>query len=221
MTLPLRLLPCGTGGVLVEITEPDPDRALRAVLALAAAVRRDPLAGDLVDLVPAARTLLLTARPGVAPDRLRQRVVALADRLDPGDPTPPQRTVTIEVEYGGWDLAEVADLTGLSRSEVIHAHTATPWQVAFGGFAPGFAYLIGGDPRLAVPRRTEPRTRVPQGAVGLAGRFSGVYPRESPGGWQVLGVSDVVLWNPDAVPPALLSPGTQVRFRAVSVSRTR
>lgn len=214
MTLPVRLLPCGETAVLVEVSEPDPDTAMAGVLALAAAVRTDPLAEALVDLVPAARTLLLTARAGVPLDRLRLRVTELARAVDPEHAPAPEQTVTITVDYGGWDLAEVAELTGLGPAEVIRAHTATPWQVAFGGFAPGFAYLVGGDPRLAVPRRAAPRTRVPTGAVGLAGRFSGIYPRESPGGWQVLGVTDAVLWDPTAGTPALLTPGTTVRFRA-------
>jgi KipI family sensor histidine kinase inhibitor len=90
------------------------------------------------------------------------------------------------------------------------------WRVGFGGFAPGFAYLIGGDARLEVPRRAEPRTKVPVGAVGLAGAFSGVYPRESPGGWQLIGRTDAVLWDVDRPNPALLAPGMWVQFRAVS-----
>jgi biotin-dependent carboxylase-like uncharacterized protein len=126
-----------------------------------------------------------------------------------------EREVEIPVSYDGPDLALVADLTGLSPADVVAAHTGTPWTVAFGGFAPGFAYLVGGDPRLTVPRKTTPRTRVPAGAVGLAGEFSGIYPTSSPGGWQLLGRTDVVLFDPDADPPALLTPGTRVRFRAV------
>ena len=101
------------------------------------------------------------------------------------------------------DLDDVAARTGLTPAQVIEAHTGTPWRVAFGGFAPGFAYLVGGDPRLEVSRRAEPRTRVPAGAVGLAGEFSGIYPRESPGGWQLIGTTDVVLWDADREPPAL------------------
>ena len=85
----------------------------------------------------------------------------------------------------------------------------------FGGFAPGFAYLVGGDPRLTVPRRSEPRTKVPAGSVGLAGEFSGVYPRQSPGGWQLIGRTDAVLWDVDRTQPALLTPGMRVQFRAV------
>ena len=114
--------------------------------------------------------------------------------------------------YDGPDLAEVARLTGLDESEVVAAHTGTPWRIAFGGFAPGFAYLTGGDERLRVPRRDEPRTTVPAGAVGLAGEFSGVYPRPSPGGWQLIGSTEARLWDPDRDPPALLEPGGWVRF---------
>lgn len=122
------------------------------------------------------------------------------------------REVVIPVAYDGADLDEVARLTGLSRREVVAAHTGTSWRVAFGGFAPGFAYLVGGDPRLQVPRRDTPRTSVPAGSVALAGEFSGVYPRESPGGWQLVGRTDRVMWDVDREPPALLAPGATVRF---------
>ena len=116
------------------------------------------------------------------------------------------------MHYDGPDLDDVAALTGLSRSEVVAAHTGRPWRVAFGGFAPGFAYLVGGDPRLRVPRRDRPRPSVPAGSVGLAGEFSGVYPRSSPGGWQLVGTTSAVLFDVDRDPPALLGPGTTVRF---------
>jgi KipI family sensor histidine kinase inhibitor len=119
--------------------------------------------------------------------------------------------VEIEVVYDGPDLDEVGELTGLGRAGVVEAHTATPWRVAFGGFAPGFAYLVGGDPRLEVPRRAESRTSVPAGSVGLAGEFSGVYPRSSPGGWQLIGRTDAELWNLER--GALLTPGCTVVFR--------
>jgi KipI family sensor histidine kinase inhibitor len=119
------------------------------------------------------------------------------------------------VTYDGADLAEVARLSGLTTAQVIAAHTATPLRVGFGGFAPGFAYLVGGDPRLHVPRRAEPRTRVPAGSVGLAGEFSGVYPRESPGGWQLIGRTDAALWDVTRDKPALLTPGMWVQFRAI------
>ena len=108
------------------------------------------------------------------------------------------------MHYDGPDLEEVCALTGLSRAELVAAHTGTPWRAAFVGFAPGFAYLTGGDERLQVPRRTEPRTSVPPGSVGLAGGYSAVYPRASPGGWQLIGHTDVAVWDVDREPPALL-----------------
>ncbi len=126
------------------------------------------------------------------------------------------RQVEVPVVYDGADLAEVARLTGLSTEEVVAAHTGTEWKVGFGGFAPGFAYLVGGDPRRRVPRRDDPRERVPAGSVALAGEFSGIYPQDSPGGWQIVGSTDLVLWNAERNPPALLEPGTTVRFRAIS-----
>ena len=94
-------------------------------------------------------------------------------------------------------------------------NTAAPMRVGFSGFVPGFAYLVGGDERLHVPRRAEPRTRVSAGSVGLAGEFSGIYPRETPGGWQLIGRTDAVLWDVERDPPALLTPGTRVQFRAI------
>ncbi|NYJ02029.1 allophanate hydrolase subunit 1 [Nocardioides thalensis] len=130
----------------------------------------------------------------------------------PSSPAAGGREVVVPVAYDGADLDVVARLTGLSVEEVVAAHTGTSWRVAFGGFAPGFAYLVGGDPRLQVPRRDTPRTAVPAGSVGLAGEFSGVYPRESPGGWQLIGRTDEVMWDVDREPPALLAPGATVRF---------
>ena len=101
------------------------------------------------------------------------------------------------------------------------AHTSQPWTVGFCGFAPGFSYLVGGDPRLQVPRRAEPRTSVPAGAVGLAGSFSGIYPRSSPGGWQIIGETDAVLWDVERRPPALLQPGSRVVFVDADGPRSR
>lgn len=181
------------------------------VLAWAAAIRHADLLG-VVDIVPASRTILLklAAPRYLAPTRQR-----LA-KLRPGQVgTEPSAgpDVVIDVVYDGADLDEVADLTGLSAAQVIAAHTGSLWQVGFGGFAPGFAYLTGGDPRLHVPRRSEPRTRVPAGAVGLAGEFSGVYPRETPGGWQLIGRTDAVMWDIHRDQPALLVPGMTVRFQ--------
>lgn len=122
--------------------------------------------------------------------------------------------IEIPVLYDGADLEHVAALTGLSTAEVVRAHTDTPWTVGFGGFAPGFFYLVGGDPRLTVPRLDSPRARVPAGSVGLAGEFSGIYPRQSPGGWRLIGRTELVMWDASRDRPALLTAGTTVTFVA-------
>jgi KipI family sensor histidine kinase inhibitor len=197
----VKVLPCGDAGLLVEVD------GLPEVLALADAVRASPPTGVL-DIVPAARTVLLTLAPHTDLAAVRQAVLALT--VKPGAPPPDGKTTEIAVIYDGPDLDEVGRLTGLGAEGVVAAHTGTPWRVAFGGFAPGFAYLVGGDRRLDVERRADPRTSVPAGSVGLAGEFSGVYPRASPGGWQLIGRTDAVLWDLDR--GALLEPGGTVRF---------
>jgi KipI family sensor histidine kinase inhibitor len=183
------------------------------VLAWTAALRAAALPG-VVDIVPASRTVLVKLNGQRYQGVTRQRLRKL--RVTPGtEATADERhEVVIDVIYDGPDLADVADRTGLTTAQVINAHTATPWRVGFSGFAPGFAYLIDGDPRLHVPRRSDPRTAVPSGSVALAGEFSAVYPRQSPGGWQIIGHTDAVLWDIDRSDPALLTQGMWVRFRA-------
>jgi KipI family sensor histidine kinase inhibitor len=173
-----------------------------------------------VDVVPASRTVLVKLDgpryQGIARQqlsRLRMAQDAPAKAKSPGDGGV---DVVIDVLYDGDDLDEVARLTGMTARDVVAAHTGSPWRVGFAGFAPGFGYLVGGDERLTVPRRSEPRTAVPAGSVGLAGEFSGVYPRQSPGGWQLIGRTSADLWDVDRDPPALLTPGTWVQFREVS-----
>lgn len=214
-----------------------------AVLALYDAFRRDPLPGQ-IDLVPGAESLVIHLdRPASAElaraagaradaDLARREAVGRvgrdaddaesggAGRSDSESGGMQMDTVRIDTVYQGPDLEHVAALVGLSAEGVVAAHTAALWRVAFCGFAPGFAYLTGGDPRLAVPRRDRPRPDVPSGAVGLADEFSGVYPRSSPGGWQLIGRTDTVLWDPRRERPALLRPGMSVTFRAVRPSMT-
>lgn len=205
-----RLLSCGDAAVLAELD------GVAQVLALHAALGGAPPEG-LVDLVPAARTLLVSVEPRTCLDSLRRLVAAIADSTSADEQTERSREpeLVVPTVYDGADLGEVALLTGLSVDEVIEAHTARPWRVAFSGFVPGFGYLCGGDRRLQVPRRSEPRTRVPTGSVGMAGEFSGVYPRESPGGWQLLGRTDLQTWDETREPPALMTPGRVVRFEQV------
>nr|WP_314142663.1 5-oxoprolinase subunit PxpB [uncultured Rhodococcus sp.] len=197
----MHIVPAGENAVLVEFDGLDETMAYyRALVA-------DP-PPRVVDLVPAARTVLVMF------DGPKQPILNWISATEPAVHTDDHRsdTVTISVVYDGDDLDEVARLTGLPTTEVVAAHIDQTWTVAFGGFAPGFGYLVGTDARLHVPRRTSPRTSVPAGSVGLAGEFSGIYPRSSPGGWQLIGRTDAQLWNLDRDPPALLRPGTTVRF---------
>ncbi|MFG1927180.1 allophanate hydrolase subunit 1 [Cryptosporangium sp. NPDC048952] len=203
----MRFRRCGREAVLVEVADLD------AALALYDAVRAASLPG-VVDLVPAARTVLVRLDPGVtSPAVVRERIAGLSvgegGLADNG-------TVEIDVHYDGEDLAEVAAHLDVTPEDVVSLHTGSTWTAAFSGFAPGFAYLTGGDPRLDVPRRGTPRTRIPAGAVALAGTFSGIYPTDSPGGWQLIGRTTTRLWDVDRDPPALLVPGVRVRFREVT-----
>jgi KipI family sensor histidine kinase inhibitor len=199
----VNVLPYGDGALLVEPAEAG------LVLPLAAQLRRLP---GVTEVVPAARTVLVRADPAHLPG-LRARLPHL--ELDPAADEPVQAdTVELPVRYDGADLDGTAAELGLEPDELVRRHTHAAYVVAFCGFAPGFAYLRGLDPALYVGRLAEPRTRVPAGAVGIAGEFTGVYPRESPGGWRLLGRTDALLWDLERDPPALLTPGTRVRFVA-------
>ncbi|RYZ31997.1 MAG: 5-oxoprolinase subunit PxpB [Propionibacteriaceae bacterium] len=158
------------------------------------------------DVVPAARTVLVD---GVPP---ADAIVAIRGSRPAPVPAAERRLVEIPVEYAGPDLAEVAARWRCSERDVAERHRSIEFTVAFCGFAPGFAYLTGLPDELAVPRLATPRTRVPAGSVGLAGRFSAIYPTASPGGWQLIGRTEMNLWDVDRTPPALLTPGTRVRF---------
>ncbi|MEU4832884.1 allophanate hydrolase subunit 1 [Streptosporangium sp. NPDC023615] len=169
-----------------------------------------------VEIVPGPATVLVTA-PGADAVRLRERLARLLEAAagaGAGVGTRPA-TVTLPVVYDGADLGEVAELSGLSRDEVVERHTARELTVGWLGFAPGFAYLTGLDPALHVARLDSPRTSVPAGSVAIAGPYSAVYPSASPGGWRLLGRSGTAVWDVAADPPALLTPGTRVRFQAV------
>lgn len=219
-----RVLPCGQRAFLVECGALD--EALRLRRDVFDRFRPDGLA----DAVLGATSVLVVATSVHTLPRVRDRVTHLVDLLNqratelddgpsvhstrPTTDPPDAGPLVVEVDYSGPDLQAVADLTGLTTEEVVAAHTATPWRVAFAGFAPGFAYLVGGDPRLRVPRRDSPRVTVPAGSVALAEEFSGIYPRQSPGGWQILGRTGLTLWDLDREPPALLTPGREVRFVA-------
>ena len=190
----------GRDHLLVEL-----DDAQQALAVYDEARRRGVQASDIVS---AARTVLFEAVDDVD---------ALAASL-PSWPTSGTSTtgdlVEVPTTYDGEDLDDVAHRWDMTRDEVVATHTGAELVVAFCGFAPGFPYCTGLPGRLAVPRLDSPRPRVPAGAVGLAGPFTGIYPTASPGGWRLIGRTDLVLWDVDRDPPATLVSGTRVRFVA-------
>jgi KipI family sensor histidine kinase inhibitor len=214
----VRFLPAGPRALLVELDDLDGMRALAAEVSRR---RRDGWAPSLLDVVPGARAVLLDGVddiPGVIADlrSWRPDVDALrASASADGGET----TVQIACRYDGPDLGEVAGAWGVSVAEAIEIHTGTLFSVAFCGFAPGFAYLAGAVPDRSAARRATPRPRVAAGSVALAGEFTGIYPRPSPGGWQIIASTDAVLWDPDREPPALLVPGHRVRFLDINGDR--
>lgn len=197
--------PVGTRAVLAELS------GLQDVLALQALLLEAPLPGQL-DVLAAAETVMIKAE---SPAAARRMAALLLDM----DLTAPAQTggglVVIDTVYDGDDLAEVAALTGLGKDGVIAAHSGQVWTVAFGGFAPGFGYMVGENQVLEVPRRNSPRTAVPAGSVALAGNYSAVYPRSSPGGWQLIGRTGASMWDLSRPQPALARPGDRVQFRPV------
>jgi len=199
----MRVLPSGSAALLVELDDLD------QVLALYAALISERPNG-VIDVVPAARTVLLITDPAVSDLREVERAVRQAR------PRPHGRSggvlVEVPVIYDGEDLAGVGTLLGCDADEVVRRHTGEQWTVAFCGFAPGFGYLAGRSGGWDVPRRASPRTTVPPGSVALAGEFSGIYPRASPGGWQLIGRTELAVFDLQRDPPALLRPGTPVRF---------
>ncbi|WP_031005710.1 5-oxoprolinase subunit B family protein [Streptomyces sp. NRRL F-5727] len=200
----MRVLRVGERALLVELADGAAAEALHAELLRRRAAGALP---GVREIVPAARTVLLD---GVTePARLAAELPGWEPRASHARVG---EVVEVPVRYDGPDLAEVAARWGVSPGEAVRIHSSAEFRVAFCGFAPGFGYLTGLGARYEVPRRATPRTAVPAGAVALAGPYTGVYPRSSPGGWQLIGSTDVVLWDTGREPAALLSPGTRVRF---------
>ncbi|MEG1735793.1 MAG: allophanate hydrolase subunit 1, partial [Comamonas sp.] len=199
----MRFLPVNRHSIMVELAD------LQQTLVLLGALQAKPIAG-VQELVPAARTILVQFAPHII--TAAQLIGEIAAHDLQGSVQRSDVLVEIPVRYDGEDLAEVAQILNISAEEVVRRHTQSEWSVAFTGFAPGFAYLTGGDPIFNVPRRATPRTKVPAGAVALAGTFSAVYPQASPGGWQIIGVTDSAMWDLSRDLPALLQPGYRVRF---------
>ena len=199
----MKLLPYGERAVLVECTEGVDSVAVRDALVASAAP-------GVLRAVPAARTVLVEIDPAVTSAEGLHRQLAglhIEERRAADDPV-----IEITVRYDGPDLAAVADELGMDVDTVVDRHSRGQYRVAFCGFAPGFAYLTGLDPALRVPRLADPRAVVPAGSVAIADEFTAVYPRRSPGGWRLIGSTRAAMWQVDRDPPALLAPGTTVRF---------
>jgi len=209
----LRLLPYGRRAILVGAPDARSRRALTRWLS------EQPLGA--VQVVPAEVTILLdVSDPSVSDDDARSHLSRVARRLRDVDlsrlteqPLPETTPTVIEVRYDGPDLRATADSFGLSTEALVDWHTGSPWTVEFLGFMPGFGYLTRADHQRAVPRLESPRSAIPDGSVGLAGLYCGIYPRSSPGGWRLLGQTDHVLFDA-AGRGATLSPGDRVQFSA-------
>jgi 5-oxoprolinase (ATP-hydrolysing) subunit B len=200
----VKVLPYGPGGWLVDTGEED-------AAGYAEALRRSGRRA-IAEVVPAARTVLVRVAD---PDRTAEIGAWLCTLVPrPATASDVAAVVKVPVVYDGEDLDDVASACEMTAAEVVERHSAAEYRCAFIGFAPGFAYLSGLHPSMHLPRRATPRTRVPAGAVAIAAGYSAVYPSESPGGWHLIGRTDVVMWDPRREPPAAIRPGARVRFVA-------
>ncbi len=199
------MVPVGESSWLLELGSSE--RVLAAYAALV-----DEAEPRVADLVPGATTLLVVL-DDASPDDTAERIAATAfAAAEHAASVAPRRVHEVPVRYEGEDLADVARHTGLTPAEVVERHAAASYRVAFVGFQPGFAYLAGLPPELHVPRRASPRVRIPRGSVAIGGEWTGIYPLATPGGWNLIGSTDLELLAPDREEPALLQPGDEVRF---------
>lgn len=225
MTKPdiLTIEPLGDRALVVHLGSEIDLPTFRAVRSLAAQLAATPLEG-MIEIVPAFTTITIYYDPlRTTEERLRSSLGVLAERLD-SLPPPEPRIVEIPVCYGGefgCDLEFVAQQAGLAPGEVIAIHAEGEYLVHMIGFAPGFPYLGGMSPRIAAPRRGSPRLKIPAGSVGIAGDQTGIYPLETPGGWQLIGRTPLALFRPHENPPTLLQAGDLVRFVPITPTQFR
>jgi inhibitor of KinA len=221
----MHLTSLGDRALLIRLGDTIDERTHRLVRAVCARLESRRVAG-MIEVVPAFVSVTVHYEPRMVPNgddaasphgRFAASVAAaLADLED--EPLPPSRTVEIPVCYGGEygpDLDVVARKHDLTTNEVVRLHSGATYRVYMLGFAPGFAYLGGLPQSIATPRRDEPRTAVPAGAVGIGGSQTGVYPITSPGGWQLIGRTPLRLFDAKREPPTLLTMGDLVTFRAI------
>ncbi|PRZ40571.1 KipI family sensor histidine kinase inhibitor [Antricoccus suffuscus] len=196
----------GEDGLLIEL----PD--VGAVHMLADLIRSHEYADRLVELIPAARTVML-----VGPREVLRRIGDDVRTFEPGTaPGGEPRTVEIPIRYDGVDLDDVASRTGLSVEEIVSAHSGAAYSVDFFGFSPGLAYISGTPQAIRIPRRDNPRTRVPVGAVAIANEYTVIYPAATPGGWSIIGTLEgPPMWDTNADPPTRVGLGDRIMFRRV------
>ena len=215
MTRP-RIHSLGDAALVCEAAPPATLDCQRRIWALAERARLMP---HVVEVVPGMNNLTIVFDPLVADyETLAAELESAWDAAEPTDMDSAE--IEIPVHYGGADgpdLAALAKHTGFSIDEVVKRHTQAEYVVFLLGFQPGFAYLGGLDPALAMPRHAEPRLEVPAGSVGIGGAQTGIYPAASPGGWQLLGRTELKLFDPARNPPTLMQPGDRVRFTALEV----
>ena len=214
MTEDFQIVPAGDAALIVQFAERiDPEINARAI-AMAEALRALPLPG-LLDVVPTFRSVAIYFDPlQTERDRLVERLRALAS-VEPQPVREAEAPIRIPVRYGGEfgpDLADVAQFASASESDVVALHTSVTYRVFMLGFLPGFAYLGTVDARIAAPRRATPRTNVPAGSVAIAGSQTGIYPSDTPGGWQIVGRTPVKLFDLARPEPCLLKAGDTVQF---------
>lgn len=206
----MRFLPVNLSALMVEL------QSLEQTMALTDSLNELPIKG-IEEITPAARTLLVRYNPIIICENDLARQISVRDISKVVSKS--SQLVTIPVHYNGEDIADVAEYLGVSINEVIRRHTENEYQVAFSGFAPGFGYMVSKNAQLHVPRRQSPRVRIPAGSVALAGEFSSVYPQASPGGWQLIGMTELAMWDINRPEPALVQAGTRVNFVDAAKSR--
>lgn len=205
----MHILSCGEQALLIELDS----GAQVASVSTALEKLHHP---GFVDVVPAASTVLVTLDTHTLSIEAAYAMIEELD-VDAAESASAGRTVEIPVHYDGADLEELAASNNVRVAELIEWHTSTQWRASFGGFAPGFMYLspVNAEDAIDIARRSSPRTEIPAGSVALAGTFSAVYPKSSPGGWQLLGTTTARMWDLTRTQPSLITPGDRVRFRQV------
>lgn len=208
-----RISPLGDSAITVSLGEGITEELSEEVVREAHAISAGAIRG-VIDIVPAYSTVTVHYDPlRIGYADLRSRLLAMASPAQPATLADrAERSHSVRVRYDGEDLGDVAARTGLTVSDVIDIHTATNYRVFVIGFVPGFAYLGVLDDRLVLPRRESPRKRVPAGSVAIAEAQTGIYPSETPGGWHLIGTTDVTMFDPDRSQPALFAVGDRVKF---------